>query len=75
MNALLKKIYENILIDEEYSLKLRKQIDDDVGLRFLKYRELLGDDEFETLKSDIFASCYVAELVGFEMGVRFMKRL
>jgi len=75
LNALLKKIYENVLIDEEYSLKLRKQIDDDVGLRVLKYRELLDDDEFETLKSDIFASCYVAELVGFEMGVRFMKRL
>lgn len=75
MNELLKKIYENVLIDEEYTLKLRKKVDDDVGMRISRYQNLMNETEYEKLKSDFYASCYVAELVGFEMGVKFMKRL
>ena len=75
MSELLEKIYENVLIDEEYTLKLRKKIDEDVEMRINRYRGLMDDAEYEKLKSDFFASCYVAEHVGFEMGVKFMKRL
>ena len=75
MSELLKKIYENVLMDEEHTLTLRKNIDEDVFMRLHRYQGLLDDVTYENLKSDFFASCYVAEHVGFEMGVKFMKRL
>ncbi len=75
MSELLKKIYENVLMDEEHTLTLRKSIDEDVGMRLHRYQGLLDDVTYENLKCDFFASCYVAEHVGFEMGVKFMKRL
>ena len=62
-------------MDEEHTLTLRKNIDEDVGMRLHRYQGLLDDVTYENLKSDFFASCYVAEHVGFEMGVKFMKRL
>lgn len=75
LNDLLKKIYENVLLDEEYTLNLRKTIDNDVETRISKYQALMDSVEFENLKNDFFASCYVAEQIGFKMGVKFMKRL
>ena len=75
LNGLLKRIYENVLMNEAYTLKLRKEIDEDVEMRLQNYQKTMEGNAFEALKSDIFASCYVAEQVGFQMGIWFMQNL
>ena len=62
-------------MEEEYTKHKRKQIDDDVTWRLDKYRSSLSNTEYESLVNDCFASCYIAEQIGFHMGVKFMKRL
>ena len=75
MNELAKKIYETILLEETQSIHLRKQIDADVAQRFSSFKQSIKDIDWVLLESDIYASCHIAELVGFELGIKFMKRL
>lgn len=75
MNELVKKIYETILLEEAQTIHLRKQIDDDVAQRITSFKQNINDLDWEGLESDVYASCHIAELVGFELGIKFMKRL
>lgn len=75
MNNLQKKIYETVLLEESQTTLLRKQIDKDVARRIATYQRGMNSADSERLKADFYASCYIAELTGFEIGIHFMKRL
>ena len=75
MNAILEKIYEDVLVNEDEAKILRKSIDEFVKKCVANYAKALSLEEQEELSCLLFASCYTAEKVGFEIGVWFMFQL
>lgn len=75
MKELLEKIYEDVLINEDEVKELRKEIDETVKQKVLPYKEKLTNEEIEELSHLLFSSNYIAEKVGFEVGIWFMLHL
>lgn len=75
MSDLLKKIYEDVLVNEGEVKELRKEIDEAVKNCILPYKVVLSDSEQEELTHLLFSTSYTAEKVGFEIGIWFMFKL
>lgn len=75
LNELLRKIYEDVLVNEEEVKHKRKEMDDTVKNYIRPYKEVLSKEEQEELSHLLFSTCYTAEKVGFEIGIRFMFQL
>ena len=75
MSDLLKKIYEDVLVNEDEVKELRKEIDEAVKNCVLPYKVVLSGREQEELSHLLFSTSYTAEKVGFEIGVWFMFKL
>lgn len=72
---LLKKIYEEVLVNETKVKELRMVVDEKVKAVVQPYTVALTEEEQEELTHLLFSTSYVAEKAGFEVGVWFMFQL
>lgn len=75
LNDLLKKIYEDVLVNEEEVKQKRKEMDETVKKCIQPYMVVLSKEEQEELSHLLFSTSYTAEKVGFEIGIWFMFQL
>lgn len=75
MIDLLKKIYEDTLVYEQDVAKTNIQADKEIDQLIEPYIKQLTTEEFEKLYTLISETTYIAELAGFENGVKFTVKL
>ena len=75
MNDFLKKVFEQVVMEEPDTIKADKMISEDVKSLFASYQDSMDADEFEAMRNLIFCATLTAQEVGFELGIRYTLRL
>lgn len=75
MEDLLKKIFDQVLMNEKETVKCNKVVDDKVEKVAESYKDKLSEEDLEKLKDDLFSVSLLAEQTGFELGVKFLFQL
>lgn len=75
MNDLLKKIYEQVLCQEEEIVKKGKYLDEWVNQLTKPYQSQLSSEKMEKLKDLMYSAAATAEREGFQLGVKFTIKI
>ena len=75
MNQLLKKIYENVLVYEESTQKITKEVDETIKAIMESYQNQLAYEEQEKLQDLLSSVALTATQAGIELGIQFLFQL
>lgn len=75
MNDLLRKIYQEVILYEDYSLQLGKTLDEQTMLLLEPYRETFSSDNLETIRTLMYELAYEAEKMGYILGVKSVTQI
>ena len=75
MKDLLKRIFADVISQEEDCVMTDKYIDTKVQLIVDNYKEKLGDDELEELRELLYQVALIAEKEGFVLGMKYLFKI
>ena len=75
MKDLLKRIFADVISQEEDCVMTDKYIDTKVQLIVDNYKEKLTDDELEELRGLLYQVALIAEKEGFVLGTKYLFKV
>lgn len=66
MNELLNKIFDNVISKEDDSIKMFKNVDEEIDKLIEPYMEQLSDEQLEEIKDLMYGTALIAEQEGFQ---------
>lgn len=75
MNDLLKRIFTDVVSQEEDSIKADKYMDAEVQKIVDNYKEKLNADELEELRGLLYQVALIAKQEGFVLGMKYLFKI
>jgi len=75
MNELLKKIYEQVISNEEETIKAGKRVDEWINKLTENYTNQLNSNDMEILKDLMYSVALKAQQEGFQLGMQFTIKI
>ncbi len=75
MTDLLKRIYNDILVCEENTVKIDRKVSERINQIAERYSGQLTPDELEMLKDILYEVAFTAEHAGLKIGMKFILEL
>lgn len=75
MDKIISKLYKDSLLEEEYTDKISKKTQEEIQDLLEDKKGILGEQEYERYKDEIFLAACAAEENGFVNGSKYAFRL
>lgn len=75
MKELLKKIFNNVISQEEDAIKILKHVDEEIDKLIEPYKEQFSDEQLEEIKDLMYGTALIAEQEGFQLGIFYAIKL
>ena len=70
MNELLRKLYDDVISNEDDTLKVGNRLDAEVKELVEPYTNCFSEDDMETIKNLMYSILLTGEQEGFHLGVK-----
>lgn len=75
MNDFLKKIYENVISQEEHAIQMDQEIDQKIKIIKNKYEGKMSSDEIEELSGYFYYIALCSKQKGFQLGMECLVKI
>lgn len=71
MNELFKKIYENVISQEEDIFQMDKHINDCMEEYISRYKEDFSEKDMERIRDCVYYAVLTSQIEAFQMGMKY----